>query len=286
MSIGEARPRGNGGNHGGNRVLNLRLKKSGARPSVGRWSDLLNPDLNNIVGDWAYDPSSISARWIVGLDGKRKLQLRLDLGVLQMEAAGRPDGSRPKDDESLLDHYLAMEEKKGFDLNAFRLDPAACGELQQEAAQYYYRYIALYALRDLDGVIADTDHNLDILDLVERHAEDDELVWQFLQFFPYIRMMGARARAEKAAEAKEYDAAIAALEEGIRDIRSFWQENGDEEDEEQSREIELLTDLLGDIRSSRPRAQIDVLQDELARAIAAENYERAAMLRDAIKSLR
>jgi len=247
---------------------------------------LLNPDLHNILGDWPYDPASINARWIVGIDGTRKLQLRLDLGVLQMETHGRPDGTRPKEQESLLAHYVAEEEKLGFDLAGFRLDAGACAELQQEAAQYYYRYIALYALRDLDGVMADTDHNLDILELVERHADDDELVWQFLQFFPYIRMMGARARAEKAAEAKAYDDAIAALEEGIRDIRSFWQDNGDEEDEEQSREIELLTDLLGDIRSSRPRTQMDLLQDELARAIAAENYERAAMLRDAIKSLR
>lgn len=246
----------------------------------------MSSDLNSIMGDWPYDPASISARWIVGLDGLRRLQLRLDLGILQMEPDGRPDGQRPHEAESLLEHYEKLDREAGPEPGAFRLDAAMCGELQQEAAQYYYRYIALYALRDLDGVIADTDHNLDILELVERHTDDDELVWQFLQFYPYIRMMGARARAEKAAEAKEHDAAIAALEEGIRDIRTFWQDNGDEEDEEQSREIELLTDLLGDIRSSRPRTEMDLLQDELARAIAAENYERAAMLRDAIKALR
>lgn len=246
----------------------------------------MSSDLHNVIGDWPYDAASINARWIVGIDGRRKIQLRLDLGVLQMETSGRPDGTRPKDQESLLAFYLAQEAVQGRDPAAFVLDPGVCAELQQEAAQYYYRYIALYALRDLDGVVADTDHNLAILDLVERHSEDDELIWQFLQFFPYIRMMNARAHAEKAAEAKEYDAAIAALEEGIQDIRAFWRENGDEEDEEQSREIELLADLLGDIRSSRPRTQMDVLQEELARAIAAENYERAAMLRDAIKALR
>lgn len=246
----------------------------------------MNDDLNNIIDDWPYDPSSINARWIVGLDAKRKIQLRLDLGVLQMEVKGRPDGSRPKDHESLLAHFAALEEQKGYDPSAFRIDAGECAELQQEAAQYYYRYIALYALRDLDGVVADTEHNLAVIEMVTRHVDDDELVWQFLQFFPYIRMMNARARAEKAAEAKQHDEAIQSLEQGIRDIREFWRENGDQEDEEQCREIELLTDLLGDLRSSRPRTEMDVLQDELARAIATENYERAAMLRDAIKSLR
>lgn len=246
----------------------------------------MSVDLHHILGDWPYDPASINARWIVGQDGHRKLQLRLDLGVLQMEVKGRPDGTEPKQAESLLAYYTAQEAGKGYDVQAFALDAAACAELQQEAAQYYYRYIALYALRDLDGVVADTEHNLALLELVDRHTDDDELVWQFLQFFPYIRMMNARAHAEQYAEERRYDEAIAALEEGIQDIRAFWRENGDAEDEEQSREIELLTDLLGDIRSSRPRSQIDVLQDELARAIAAENYERAAMLRDAIKSLR
>lgn len=246
----------------------------------------MSADLNSILGDWPYDPASINARWIVGRDGKRKIQLRLDLGVLQMNPHGRPDGHRPFEQDSLLAHYLAREDAEGFDMSAFTIDAAACSELQQEAAQFYYRYISLYALRDLDGVIADTDHNLGILDLVSRHVEEDELAWQFLQFYPYIRMMNARALAEKSAEAHAYDDAIAALEEGIEDIRTFWREQGDEEDEEESREIELLTDLLGDLRGSRPRSQADLLQDELTRAIAAENYEKAAALRDALKMLR
>lgn len=243
-------------------------------------------DLNAILGDWPYNPQLINARWIVAQDGSRKLQMRLDLGVLQMEPAGRPDGQRPHGHDTLLAWYLAREDAEGHDTYGFVIEAAECGDLQQEAAQFYYRYISLYALRDLDGVIADTDHTLGILDLVSRHVVDDDLAWQFLQFYPYIRMMNARALAEKAAEAHAYDEAIGELEEGIEDIRMFWRDNGDEEDEEESREIELLTDLLGDLRGSRPRSEVDRLQDELSRAIASENYEKAARLRDAIKLLR
>ncbi len=242
----------------------------------------MSADLNQIMGDWPYDPASISARWIAGLDGSRKIQLRLDLGVLQMETSGRPDGHRPHGHESLLDHQLAREKESGPPA----LEASDCVELQQEAAQFYYRYIARYALRDLDGVVSDTGHNLAIIDLVSRRVEDDELAWQFLQFYPYVRMMNSRALAERAAEAKQFDESIAELESGIEDIRAFWREHGDEEDEEDSREIELLADLLGDLRGSRPRSQADLLQEELARAVAAENYERAAMLRDALNMLR
>lgn len=246
----------------------------------------MSADLNFILKNWPYDPASISARWVVGDDGKRKIQLRLDLGVLQMHPEGRPDGLRPHGEETLLAHYRAREVAEGLDAPGFTLDAADCAELQQEAAQFYYRYISLYALRDLDGVIVDTAHNLELLELVSRNVEDDELAWQFLQFYPYIRMMNARALAEKYAEAHAYDDAIKELESGISDIRTFWREQGDEEDEEESREIELLADLLGDLRGSRPRSDVDVLQDELSRAIATENYERAATLRDALKVLR
>ncbi len=246
----------------------------------------MSADLNSILGDWPYDPASVNARWVVGRDGKRKVQLRLDLGVLQMDPKGRPDGQRPFGQESLLAHYTEREVVEGTEMESFTIDAAACAELQQEAAQYYYRYISLYALRDLEGVVADTDHNLGIFELVSRHVEDDELAWQFLQFYPYVRMMNARAIAERLSGMQQFDEAIEALEEGIADIRDFWTEQGDEEDEEESREIEMLTDLLGDLRGSRPRSETDKLQDELSRAVATENYERAAILRDALKMLR
>ena len=54
---------------------------------------------------WDYEPGTINVRKINGLDGEPKLQMRLDLGLLQMEMTGRPDGRRPHGSESLLDYY-------------------------------------------------------------------------------------------------------------------------------------------------------------------------------------
>ena len=51
------------------------------------------------------EPGVINVRKIHGVDGLPKFQMRLDLGLLQMEMSGRPDGVRPHGYESLLDYF-------------------------------------------------------------------------------------------------------------------------------------------------------------------------------------
>jgi hypothetical protein len=243
----------------------------------------MSKDLQTIVAGWRFEPSAINARWITGVDGRPHIQLRLDLGLLQMEPTGRPDGARPRGHGSLLDHYLAREQETGKSGEPIVLGENECHELQQEAAQYYYRYLSLYALRDLDRVIEDTGHNLRIINLAERYAEDEELAWQFAQFFPYVRMMNARARAERAVEQRNFAEAVDVLERGIHEIRAFWGEYGDEEDVEECREIGALLELLAGVEDLRPRSEADRLRDELEEAVAAEDFERAARLRDRLR---
>src|SRR5438309_2321867 len=62
-------------------------------------------DLNTILKDWPHESGSIKVRKVTGLDGREKLQLRVDLGVLQMEMSGRPDGQHPHNCESLLQYH-------------------------------------------------------------------------------------------------------------------------------------------------------------------------------------
>jgi len=61
-------------------------------------------DLNSILKDWPHENGSIKVRKIAGLDGREKLQLRGDLGVLQMELAGRPDGRPPHNCEFVMEY--------------------------------------------------------------------------------------------------------------------------------------------------------------------------------------
>lgn len=243
----------------------------------------MNYDISSILKNWDYDPSNINARWVMGQDGRMKVQLRLDLGLFQMEAEGRPDGTRPRGYVSLLHYYSAITKTAGGG-QALKLGGEACAELQQESLQYYYRYLAFYALHNFPGVVSDTDHNLAVIDLVTEYAEDEDHAWQFVQFFPYVRMMNARARAEQALAEKNHEEAIRALQKALDDINRFWGEYG-ESDNASGSEVELLSDLLRQVMKQKPKTKADRLQEQLNTAISREDYEKAAVLRDQMRKL-
>ena len=49
-------------------------------------------DIDVIVRGWDFKPGMVQARLVRAVDGREVVQLRLDLGLLQMETVGRPDG--------------------------------------------------------------------------------------------------------------------------------------------------------------------------------------------------
>ncbi|HXP35561.1 MAG TPA: hypothetical protein VN827_08450, partial [Chthoniobacterales bacterium] len=151
-------------------------------------------DLNSILKDWPHENRAIKVRKILGLDGRQKLQLRIDLGVLQMELAGRPDGMRPHGCESLLTYHQLRAARAQARNENYELTPEQCAELQQEGIQYYHRYLSLFQINDFHGVVRDTQRNLDLFDFVDAHTERDELSWTLQQFRPYVLMMNTRAK--------------------------------------------------------------------------------------------
>ena len=66
----------------------------------------MNFDISPLLDQWDYEPGQIVVRRFKAKDGMEKIQLRVDLGLLQMNAIGRPDGKKPFGHESLLEHYL------------------------------------------------------------------------------------------------------------------------------------------------------------------------------------
>ena len=251
----------------------------------------MSKDILNIASDWPYDPDEVSARWIQANDGTRKVQLRLDLGVFQMELEGRPDGTTPEGGASLLDKYIAEEMQAADKTLPYRLDADACAALQQEVMQYYYRIMAFHALGDFKGVVRDTDHNLDLIDIVSEYALDDEIAWQFMQLYPYMRMMNVRAQTELNLQQGKYPEAESMVREAIGDLESFFAENYEPANEDGSPvppppELESMRELLAQIDRRRPRSEAETLKEQLARAVELENYEKAAFLRDQLKSLK
>src|SRR5881409_3211768 len=243
-------------------------------------------DLNTILKDWTHESGSIKVRKIAGLDGREKLQLRVDLGVLQMETSGRPDGQRPHNCESLLEYYqkrAARAEQRGDD---YELTPEQCTELQQEGIQYYHRYLSLFQINDFAGVVRDTQRNLDLFTFVAEHIDRDELSWSLQQFRPYVLMMNTRAKASILLGQGKFAEAVAEIERGREAIVDFLQQSNFPELVSKSSEIAFLDEWLEEVKAKRPLSKLEVMQREMQTAIAKELYERAAELRDAIKLLK
>lgn len=243
----------------------------------------MNLDLNNLLEGWPHEPGQIRVRKVIGNDGREKLQLRIDLGLIQMETIGRPDGQRPEGYESLL--HLFKERADEFEARGERLALSAqeCGDLQQEGIQYYHRYVSMFQIGDYPAVIRDTQRNLELLAFVTSHAEREELAHSFEQFKAYVLMMNTRAKASLELDKHDFSSAIRQIERGRDKIIEAAQERPDTQGSS-SPEVQFLEEWLEELRSKRPLSKLEMLKIEMDRAIASEAYERAAELRDAIRA--
>jgi hypothetical protein len=250
----------------------------------------MNFDISPLLNEWEYQPGQIAVRQFKGKDGVQKIQLRVDLGVLQMNAHGRPDGKTPYGYESLLEYFEARLTKyrKEHDSedDGFELGGEDCSRLQQEAIQYHHRYICLFQLQDYAGVVRDTRRNLRVFDLVDAFAASEELGWSLQQFRPQVLMMLARAKGSMAIETGDYSEAIATVKSGIEQLREFYQKHGRLEMMEQSGEIQSLEVWLKELQAKRPLTKREKLEFALSEAIRREDYEEAAKVRDTLRNLR
>ena len=107
----------------------------------------MNEDIGAILKGWKFKPGELGVRKITGLDGKDKIQIRMDLGLMQLEWNGRPDADRPEGFTTLLECY--QNRRNGLAANApFSLSRADCWALAQEAMQYYWRRISFFELKE------------------------------------------------------------------------------------------------------------------------------------------
>ena len=245
-------------------------------------------DISSVLRGWAYEPGVINVRKIHGLDGAPKVQMRLDLGLLQMEMNGRPDGAKPHGCESLLEFYekqLAEHRNRHGTELGFHLTSSQCASLREEAVQYYHRYLSLFVLEEFPGVVRDTARNLRLLDLCGKYADDEQDRLVLEQYRPYIVMMHARAQASILFHDAKYAQALDAVEEGLAEIKEFFARFGQEEAYGQSNEVRVLKKFARDIRRKLPVNPVTRLQRKLDKAVKDERYEEAARLRDKIAAM-
>lgn len=285
-------------------------------PGEGGRHDPMNPDLTELLAAWKYEPGKINVRLIETGQGQSFVQVRLDLGILQMRLDGRPDGQRPQGFESYLEMVESWiedahraegpaEEFEGeFEEDAgeaplqpprngrhdpadvpFRLTREQCAVLRDEAIQYYHRYLALLALEDYERVVRDTTRNLRVLDILGQYAEHEEDRQSVVHTKSHVTMMRARAMASMAIRDNEPKAAVLAIEEGIEALRRHFAAIGHAELFERSSEVQVLQGMKNALTPKLPVSQKAELRKRLDDAVSQENYRLAAILRDELNSM-
>ena len=246
----------------------------------------MSQDISRILAEWGFDPSSVNVRAARGDDGRELIQLRLDLGLLQMEMNGRPDGLRPEGCEAWLDYYEQQRDRAG----GVSLDHEDCAQLLREGVQFYHRYLSFWHLRRYDLCARDTARNLRLFAFIRQHAADERDKLQFDQWRPYVTMMHTRAVATPQVEAGNFPAALRAIDAGIKGIRQFLGEYGQNDRADQCGELTFLLRMRTEVveqdtkvTSAAAADPLAVLRSQLARAVAQERFEEAARLRDEIR---
>jgi len=263
--------------------------------------EIVSQDIHKLLEGWDFVPDEITVRSIEGDDGKEKIQLRVDLGLMQLEVDGRPDGRKIKGAESLLDWHRQQQREHDAanpDGVPYQLESEDCAALMREGVQYYHRYISFWHTERYELCARDTQRNLGLLKFVRDHAHYDRDKLQFDQWRPYVTMMHARAVGTPLIELKQWEAAIGAIESGIRGIERFLADYGQEEQADKIGELIFLKRWRKEIRERSGIAgpsdsngdaeaddQVTSLQEELAEAVDQERYEDAARLRDQLDRL-
>ncbi|QDU56366.1 UvrB/UvrC motif-containing protein [Aeoliella mucimassa] len=256
----------------------------------------MSPDIDPILRDWEFLPDDVTVRSITTEAGEERIQLRLELGILQMYVDGRPDGKRIHDCESWLEYHQKQQlahDQQNPDSARYLLQPEDCAELLREGVQYYHRYLSFWHLGRYELCARDTTRNLQLFAFVRNHAKHDRDKLQFDQWRPYVTMMHARAVATPLADLEEWEAAIHVIDSGIRGLEEFLVDYGQEEHADRLSELQFLRRWRKDLLSKSGEESdedesgdpVDQIRQQLEQAIAEERYEEAAELRDQLRQL-
>jgi hypothetical protein len=244
-----------------------------------------SPDITSFLRAWDYDAAN-TVRRLEAEDGREILQVRLPLGIEQVEIDGRPDGKRPMRRESWLHHYTAKIRSLAKKSDRFVPSEKDFRRLQEEGLLYYHRYLLFFQLQEYRLCARDTLRNLKLLDFVRKYFQK-ELADELEQYRPYVQRMHVMAKAlHKIQVDEDVRSAIRLLRRGMADIEALpTLEENHVFEWEKTRSLKSLEDLLGQLEAQIPPSHRMILERRLQMAVREEDYERAAQLRDEIASL-
>ena len=232
-------------------------------------------DIDHVLRDWPFRPGVVSARLVRAGDGREVLQMRIEMGVLQMETTHRPDGERPGGADTYLDRLTqdAVHWEEGF-----QLSEEQCFEVDREFLQFYHRRICWMALHEFERAVGDADHTLELMDFVRGHPADEEWLRSHEQYRPFVLFHRTQAAALAQLDREGPEAAVEEISRGLARFRELFERVGAEGQFGEEEMVGQLVELQETIRQHYEVGR--TLAEQLADAVASEQYELAAKLRD------
>jgi len=231
--------------------------------------------IDDLLRDWPYEPQTLSVRLVSGGDGREVLQMRIDMGLLQLEMEGRPDGTRPKGFATYYDYLQQAALRFG---DEFVMDEDQCNEVDREFVQFYHRRICWLRLQNYERAIEDADHTLAMMDFCKKHSPDDQWSLSHEQYRPFVLFHRTQAAALAALDVGGPEQAIEAINNGLDQLRQVFAEYDATEHFDDDELVSRLLELRETLRKEYEVGK--TLNEQLAEAVATEQYELAAKLRD------
>jgi hypothetical protein len=238
-------------------------------------------DIDNALKGWEYKPGQVQARLVQASNGRQVIQMRVDLGILQIETTSRPDGAQPHGFPTYFDYLkdqARIAQQAGQELV---LSEEQCMEADREFVEFYHRRVCWLALGNYRRAIADADHTLAFMDFARDHSPGEEYTQAHEQYRGFVLFQRTQAAAALRVETKEPEAAIDEIGAGLEKLRAFFAAYDAEEHMEEDGMVQHLRKIE---KSLRDEYGIEAtLQEQLNLAVANEEYEKAARLRDAMR---
>ena len=234
-------------------------------------------DIDDVLRDWPYDSGAVSARLVRTEDGREVLQMRVEMGLVQMETANRPDGERPGGASTYLDRLIQDGVRLG---ERFELTEEQCSEIDREFHQFYQRRICWLALREFTRAVEDADHTLALMDFALDHSPNEDWTLSHERYRPFVLFQRTQAAALAQLEESGPERAIEEINAGLGRLGEVSDEVEYEEESAESQMVDQLHRLREWIREEHDLGQ--TLSEQLADAVSREQYELAARLRDEI----
>src|SRR5262249_37273227 len=137
------------------------------------------------------------------------------------------------------------------------------------------------ALQNYPRALADADHTLAFMDFVRDHSPDQDYTQAHEQYRGFVVFQRTQAAAALRLEKNDPEGAIDEIRTGLDRMKDFFTEFEAEGQMDENPMVQHLRKIENTLREQHNIES--TLQEQLAKAVANEEYEEAARLRDAMR---